>query len=160
MRGPRICILTAWLLQLVAWLLPTANIFGFPFTGWEAFWATLSSTWPGKESGSVAWYEPLLAGITTLTTLFFVLGSPWIVWRGSRSLQRASAWIMAGAFAFNAHWWMFGDLTWRELRVGYLFWWFSFGLLAIGLFALVTGQLSERSPLLSRQPENPAIGQP
>lgn len=151
MRRPHILILTAWLLQLTAWFLPAANIFGFRFTGWEAFWATLSSTWPGKESASVAWYDPLLAGITTFTTLFFVLGSPWVVLRGSHSQQRFSAWFASVCFVFNAHWWIFGDFSWRELRIGYFLWWFSFGLLALGFFDLVASEFCDGPPLLSRQ---------
>ncbi len=36
--------------------------------------------------------------------LFFILASPWVVLRGSRSLRRGFAWAAATSFTFNAYW--------------------------------------------------------
>jgi hypothetical protein len=69
-----------------------------------------------------------------VTTLFFVLWSPWVVLRGSQSLRRFSAWAAATAFVVNIHWiFIFGSAR-SELAIGFFLWWFSFLLLAIGLF--------------------------
>lgn len=134
MRRPHFLISAAWLLQVAAWFLPAVNVFDIRPVGWEVFLATFSSVWPSKDASYGTWYAPLLAGVTTLTTFFFILGSPWVVFRGSPSLRRNSARLATAAFVVNAHWLIFGVLSLRELRVGYFFWWFSFAILAIGLF--------------------------
>jgi len=136
MRKPHFLISAAWLLQAAAWFLPAVNVFDIRPVGWEAFLATFSSVWLSKGAGYETWYAPLLAGVTALTTFFFIVGSPWVVFRGSPSLRRNSARLATAAFVFNAHWLIFGILNLSELRVGYLFWWFSFAILAIGLFDL------------------------
>jgi len=42
------------------------------------------------------------------------------------------------AFLVNAHWYIFGEIqsTVSKLRIGYFFWWLSFGVLALGLFGI------------------------
>jgi hypothetical protein len=72
----------------------------------------------------------LLAILSVLTSVLFVLGSPWVVLRGTRRLRRFSAWAAADAFVLKAHWygWEMG------LGIGYFFWWSSFAVLAAGLF--------------------------
>lgn len=98
--------------------------------GWQAFvWACLAA-WPGQLGSK--WYLPVLAALSVLTTLLFIVGSPWVVLRGTRSLLRASASVALAAFLLNA-WW----LVWLPgLGVGYFVWWGSFVLLAIGLFGV------------------------
>jgi hypothetical protein len=135
MRRPHVLILAAWLLQVTAWFLPAAEVFGLELPGWDAFWVTLGSVLPSWDAGST-WYGLVLAGISVIATLLFILGSPWVVLRGSRSLRRTSAWAAGAAFVFNAHWWALGDLGWRGLKIGYFLWWFSFAVIALGLFDL------------------------
>jgi len=131
-------------MHAAAWFLPTAVVFGFQVRGWEAFWATLGAV--ASKDATSPWYVPVLAGITTLTTLLFVLGSPWVVFRGSRSLQHTAAWVATAAFIFNAHWWITGDLSWRDLRIGYFCWWLSFAVLAFGLFIVAGRNDAHRVP--------------
>jgi hypothetical protein len=133
MRRPRLAISLAWLMHAAAWFLPAAEVFGFQVRGWEAFWATLGAVF--SKDASSPWYVPVLAAITTLTTLLFILGSPWVVFRGSCSLCRKATWIAATAFVFNAHWWIIGNVSWSDLRIGYFLWWTSFAVLALGLFS-------------------------
>lgn len=74
--------------------------------------------------------------LSVIATLLFIVGSPWIVLRGTRSVLRASAWVAAGAFFLNAHW-LLGTDGWASgLGMGYFLWWGSFILLALGLFDL------------------------
>jgi hypothetical protein len=84
------------------------------------------------------WYNVVLSTLSAATTLLLVLGSVWVVWGGSRTLRRASAWIAAFAFIINAHWVLRLGSDRFALRIGYFLWWFSFLLLAIGLFQLST----------------------
>jgi hypothetical protein len=136
MRRPHILISTAWALQVLAWFLPVVEVLGVQLPGWQAFVVIVGALWPGKGAAQGPWYAPLLAGITALTTLGFVLGSPWVVLRGSASAKRTAEWIAAAAFVCNAHWWALGDLNWSEIKIGYFFWWFSFAVLAFGLLDL------------------------
>lgn len=136
MRRPHVLISTAWALQVLAWFLPVVEVLGVQLPGWQAFVVIVGAVLPGKGAAQGPWYAPLLAGITVLTTMGFVIGSPWIVRRGSASLKRKAGWIAAAAFIFNAHWWALGGLSWSELKIGYFFWWFSFAVLALGLFDL------------------------
>src|ERR1700674_244125 len=109
MKRPNLLISCAWLLHLAAWLLPvvkdgTKLPEGLP--GWEAFRVALSPVLPMKDVQFETWYYALLATVSAVTTLLFVLGSPWIVLRGSRSLRRVSAWAAATAFVVNGHWYV------------------------------------------------------
>jgi hypothetical protein len=90
-----------------------------------------SAVMPGNFRNLGAGYS-LLAIVSVLTSLLFVIGSPWVILRGTRALRRFSALAAAIAFVFNAHWngWDLG------LGIGYFFWWSSFGVLAAGLFDL------------------------
>ncbi len=132
-RRPHTLIFAAWTVQLAAWLLPALNVLGFLLPGWQTFFVTLSVFWPSKDG---AWYDPLLLGLSAVTTLIFVVGSPLVVFRGSSSVQRTAAWVAAAAFLFNAHWCVFGELEWSEFRIGYFLWLLSFAMLALGLFDL------------------------
>jgi hypothetical protein len=137
MRKPRLLIWAAWLVHALAWFLPviTDGVSlpeGLP--GWQAFRVASSALWPYRDFHSDAWFYAALATLSALTTLAFIIGSPWVVLRGSSSLQRVCAWTAAGAFIVNAHWYVFFGLNKSGLRMGYFLWWFSFLLLAIGLF--------------------------
>src|ERR1700747_1703110 len=110
-----------------------AEVFGFQVRGWEDFRVTLGAVF--SKDASSPWYVPVLAAITTLTTLLFILGSPWVVFRGSCSLCRKATWIAARTFVFNAAWWINGNVSWSDLRIGYFLWWTSFAVLALGLFS-------------------------
>jgi hypothetical protein len=95
----------------------------------------VSAFWPGQFG---TWYEALLAGLSALTTVFFLVGSAWAVLRGTSPLQRSFAWMAAAAFLVNTHWyfrvtsngWISG------LGIGYFLWLLSFAVLAVGLFDL------------------------
>ena len=137
-RRPNILILAAWIAQLAAWLLPTMNLLDVPVSGWQTFLVTFGVFWPSKDVVYGAWYDPLLMGLSAITTLFFVVGSPLVVLLGSHSIRRISAWVASAAFVVNTHWYIFGEVksAVSELRIGYFVWWLSFAVLAVGLFSL------------------------
>jgi hypothetical protein len=137
MRRAHFLILGAWSLHAASWFLPATK--GFmdglidPVPGWQAFFVAFSALLPSRDSTLDTWYYALLAAISAITTLLFVFGSPWVVWRGSHSLQRTSAWVTGAAFIVNVHWYV---IYRSDLAIGYFLWWLSFALLTIGLFDL------------------------
>jgi hypothetical protein len=86
--------------------------------------------------GLPEWYNAVLSTISATTTLLFIFRYVWVMSRGLCTLPRASAWIATSAFILNAHWYVLFGSDRKDLRVGYFLWWFSFLLLAIGLFDL------------------------
>ena len=140
MRRPHLLISGAWLLHAAAWFLPAVRgIQGGEIDttvpGWAAFLIASCAVRP-CDSSFDTWYGAVLAAVSVVTTVLFIFGSPWVVWRGSRSLRRASAWVTAAAFVTNAHWYVLWGPTRSDLGVGYYLWWLSFAVLAIGLFDL------------------------
>jgi len=157
MRGPHLLISVAWLLNGSAWFLPVVTgvgggKIGPPVTGAEAFGMAASAVWPSQFLGTG--YEAVLSTLSVLTTLFLIVGSPWVVLRGTRSLRRGSAWVAAAAFLFNTHWYirLRPDGWISNLGVGYFLWWLSFAILAIGLFDLAgrnnAAESRQRQPAL------------
>jgi hypothetical protein len=142
MRRPHLLISVAWLLHVAAWFLPVVKGVGGgqidPIPGLAAFVGAAGTVWDG---GFSEWYSAVLATASVATTLFFIVGSPWVALRGSPSLRRASAWAAATAFVVNAHWYVLlrPDGWVSDLGIGYFLWWWSFVLLAIGLFDLAGG---------------------
>ena len=129
-------ILTAWVFHAVAWFLVAikAHDYQAPVPGWKAFRYACCAIWPCEGIQFEQQYETVLSAISVITTLFFVLWSPWAVLSGARSLRRFSAWAAVAAFVLNTHWiFLFGSYR-SELAIGYYLWWLSFLLLAIGLF--------------------------
>ena len=138
MKKPRLLISGAWLLHLSAWLLPTVKetTYSGRIIGWSAFRLAACGVWPCKGLQFDAWYYAVLATVSDFTTLLFILGSPWVVLRGSRSLRKTSAWLALTAFTFNTHWLVIFGPERSTLTIGYYFWWLSFLVLATGLFYL------------------------
>jgi hypothetical protein len=139
MRKVHFVIAGAWLIHAAAWFLPVVKEgvtlpHGLP--GWQAFRVAACAVLPYAGMSIEGWHTVVLATMSAATTLLFVLGSVWVVWVGSRGLRRASAWIAASAFIVNAHWFLRSGSQRFDLRIGYFLWWFSFLLLAIGLFLL------------------------
>jgi len=143
MRRSSLLIVLAWLLNAFAWFLPVVTgldggKIGPTIRGFEAFAMALSAVIPGNLGTG---YDAPLVILSVLTSLLFVIGSPWAILRGTRALRRFSAWAATAAFVFNAHWngWGLG------LEIGYFFWWSSFAVLAAGLFDL-TGRKDAAEP--------------
>ncbi|MCI0347903.1 MAG: hypothetical protein L0Z53_00625 [Acidobacteriales bacterium] len=139
MTKAHVLISGAWVIHATAWFLPVVKRGvslpeGLP--GWEAFRVASCAVWPCEGMNFDSWYGAVLSTISAVTTLLFVLGSPWVLLYGSRSLQRASAWLAATAFIINAHWYLIFGSDRSDLRIGYFLWWLSFMLLALGLFDL------------------------
>jgi hypothetical protein len=136
MKKPNPLILTAWVVHVVAWFLPAIKAHDFqpPLPGWKAFRLASCAILPCEGIEFEKPYQAVLSAVSVVTTLFFVLWSPWAVLRGSRSLRRFSAWAAAAAFVFNIHWIVIFGSQRSELAIGYFLWWISFLLLAIGLF--------------------------
>ena len=104
--------------------------------GWEVFLAQICALLPCGVASADPWYGTAITAAGVVTTVLFVLASPWIVWRGSRKPRRAAALVAAAAFVVNSQWYVFHVPVRSDLGVGYFLWCFSFGLLAIGLFFL------------------------
>jgi hypothetical protein len=138
MKRPRIFIAGAWLLQVVAWFLPVVKegvTFPQGLPGSQAFRVAACAVWPYEGWSIEGWYNAVLSTVSAVTTVLFLLGSIWIILRGSRRLRHASAWIAASAFVVNAHWCVrIGSNRIPGLRIGYFLWWLPFMLLALGLF--------------------------
>lgn len=135
-------IASAWLIHAVSWLLPVVKLGGShsgllgPLRGWIAFRAALSPVWPYENIRIDAWYHAALSVASAVTTVLFIAGSPWIVGRGSRSARKPYGWVASAGFILNSHWYISFGSDREALSAGYFLWWFSFGLLAIGLFGL------------------------
>jgi hypothetical protein len=138
-KQANLLVAAAFLIHAVAWFLPVAKEgvalpLGLP--GWQAFRIAACTVWPYDGFSIDEWYNIALSIISAATTLLFILGSGWVIAFGSRGLRRASAWIAASAFIVNSHWAIRFGSDQLQLRIGYFLWWFSFILLAAGLFRL------------------------
>ncbi|HEX4424902.1 MAG TPA: hypothetical protein VH079_05865 [Terriglobales bacterium] len=152
-------IATAWLLQTASWFLPAIKDFlgsrlDHSVAGWEVFLSQTCALLPCAEARSAdPWYGTAISAAGVMTTVLFVFASPWIVWRASRTLRRAAAFVAAAAFVVNSQWYVFYVPVRSDLGVGYFLWCSSFGLLAIGLFFLA----GSNNGLVSTQPESALI---
>jgi hypothetical protein len=140
MRKPNLVISVAWLIHLAAWFLPATrgvqdDLLKPRVFGWEAFLMASRALLPGTDNRFLPWYNTALIAVSAITTVLFI-GSLWAVFRGSRSVRRASAWAATVAFATNAHWYLLFGSDGPDLGIGYFLWWLSFAVLAIGLFGL------------------------
>jgi len=143
-------IATAWLFHTVSWFLPAVKGFlgskldrGIP--GWEVFLSQTCALRPCGVASADPWYGTAISALGVLTTILFVLGSPWIVWRASRNLRHVAAFVATGAFVVNCQWYVFYVPDRSDLGVGYYLWCSSFGLLAIGLFLLAASNNGVKS---------------
>ena len=134
-------IATAWLLHTASWFLPAVKGFlgsrldpGIP--GWVVFLSQTCALRPCGDTSADPWYGTAISAAGVVTTVLFVLGSPVVVWRGSRKLRRTAAFVAAAAFVINCQWYVFYVPVRSDLGVAYFLWCSSFGLLAIGLFLL------------------------
>lgn len=139
MRKVNLPVSAAFLIHALGWFLPVVKggvtlPQGLP--GWQAFRAAACAVWPYEGMNIERGYNVVLVTISAGTTVLFVLVSGWVVAFGSPRLHRASAWIAAVAFVVNAQWVVQLGSDWVDLRAGYYLWWFSFILLALGLFGL------------------------
>lgn len=141
MNRRHLVIATAWLLHAVSWFLPAVSGFlggrldhGIP--GWDVFLAQTCTLLPCEGTSADPWYGKTLSVIGVVTTVLFVLVSPWVVLRASRRLRRAAALVAAGAFVVNSQWYVFYVPVRSDLGAGYFLWCASFAVLAIGLFWL------------------------
>ena len=141
-------VIGAWLLHAISWFLPVVRLGGAhgllsdPVRGWTAFIIALGAVWPSAGVHADEWYYAVLSTLSALATVLFVFGSPWVIVRGSRSVRRICAWAAAIAFVIDAHWYVLFGADRKDLAIGYFLWWLSFGLLAVGLFDLSTGNQS------------------
>ena len=137
-------VIGAWSLHAISWFLPVVRLGGGhgrlydPVRGWTAFTIALAAVWPSAGVQTDKWYHAALSTLSALTTILFVLGSPWVIGRGSRAVRKICAWAAAIAFVINSHWYVLFGADRKDLAIGYFLWWLSFGLLAIGLFVLST----------------------
>ena len=137
-RRPQLLISGAWVLHAMAWFLPVVDggvTFPHGLPGWQAFRVAACAVWPYKDFKTD---YAVLSTISAVTTPLFVLGSVWVVLRGSNTLRYASAWVATFAFIANAHWYVLFGSDRKDLRIGYFLWWFSFLFVGLGLFDLST----------------------
>ena len=134
-------IATAWSLQAASWFLPAVKGFlgsrlDHGIVGWEVFLSETCALRPCEGASADPWYGTAISAAGVVTTVLFVLASPWIVWRASRNIRRAAAFVAGAAFVVNAQWYLFYVPVRSDLGVGYFLWCSSFCMLAIGLFIL------------------------
>jgi len=89
-------IATAWLLHATSWFLPAIKGFlgsrlDHSISGWEVFLSQTCALRPCGAESADPWYGPVISVVGVVTTVLFVLASPWIVWRASRRLRRTAA---------------------------------------------------------------------
>jgi len=135
MRKPNLFILAAWALHVTSWFLPVvkANDVHPVLPGWKAFRYAACAVWPCEGIQFQTLHHAVLATISVLTTLFFVVCSLWVL-SGRKSLRRPLAWATATAFVFNTHWIVIFGSDRSALTIGYFLWLSSFIFLALGLF--------------------------
>jgi hypothetical protein len=156
MRKPNLLILAAWIVHVASWFLPVTKVpdLNAPVPGWKAFRLAACGVWPCEGIQFQSILHKVLATTSVMTTLFFILCSlfilcsPWVVLRGSAKGLRFAASAAAAAFIFNIHWIVIFASVGAKLTIGYFLWWFSFLLLAIGLFRLP--EIKKRELLPSR----------
>jgi hypothetical protein len=122
----------------LSWFLPalTLNMTHGTIPGWDAFLIALTS--PLTRDGQLhpPNFQGLLALMSALTSPLFS-ASAWIVFRPPRSRLNVVAWFALAAFALNSQWcFLLGSDLRKNLSAGYFLWWFSFLVLAAGLFDL------------------------
>lgn len=142
MKRPYLLVSGAWLIHAVSWFLPAAlgirqGQINTGLAGWEAFLVTATAILPDRGRPFEVSFRMLLLISSVLSTVLFVLASPWIVWRGSRRWLYSAAWIAVAGFIVNAQWYVISLADKQSgLGIGYFLWWFSFAVLAVGLFDL------------------------
>jgi hypothetical protein len=79
-----VVIATAWLLHVASWFLPAIKGFlggrldhGIP--GWDVFLSQTCALLPCGAKSADPWYGTAISGAGVVTTVLFVLASPWIV---------------------------------------------------------------------------------
>jgi hypothetical protein len=142
-----VVIATAWLLHATSWFLPAIKGFlgsrlDHSISGWEVFLSQTCALRPCGAESADPWYGTVISVVGVVTTVLFVLASPWIVWRASRRLRRTAALVATVAFVVNCQWYASYVPVRSDLGIGYFLWCASFGLLAIGLF-LIAGSNNE-----------------
>ena len=136
MKRPHLVILGAWLVHAAAWFLPvTKDGVTLPdgLPGWQAFRVAFTAVWPYETFNFDTWYTAVLATASAVTTLLFLFGSPWVVWRGvAVSIARVR---VGGRRRLRPERVLVFSLLVRPVRAsgsGPSFWWLSFVFLAIG----------------------------
>ena len=140
-KSTYVVVAFAWAIHAISWFLPVVKLGEWrdlvgPVRGWTAFRFALSPIWPGDFGSADTWYGVVLTIASAATTFLFIVGSPLAVWWGSRSVLKTCAWVATAAFILNSDWYVLGGSDRKVLSVGYFLWWFSFSLLAVGLFGL------------------------
>ncbi len=117
MRRPYLLISGAWLIHAVSWFLPAVRGVDTNLAGWQAFlltvWAILL---PDRARSFQMSFQVLLQVLSALSTVLFVLVSPWIVGAGSRRWLYASAWVAVAAFIVNVQWYVDFSIGQAERR--------------------------------------------
>lgn len=115
------------LLFTIAWFLPVHK-YGktLPQTlpGWEAFQVALSVDWGGDAGQRYAAALSVASALTNFLVVILVLA-----WCGrSEHLIQLIGWACMISLGLNAQWFL-NDQS--ALRIGYYFWWLSFGVLGL-----------------------------
>ncbi len=137
-RKPTLAI--GLLLFAIAWFLPVheyGKTLPQALPGWEALLVALFPAW---DTGDFAqWYAAAQSVASALTNLLLVLLV--FAWcRRSDLFIRLVGWACIISLGLNAQWFLSNHRP--ELRMGYYFWWLSFGV--IGLACLLPAK--ERAP--------------
>jgi hypothetical protein len=131
---PNLLIWASWFLYGIAWALPAFE----DFPAFIAPFHLLFALSPREGDSLVnTWQDIVLTAASVVTNIVFLACPLYYLSPLARS-QRKFAWIAAAAFLVNGHWYVreaIGQLYFK-LGIGYFLWWWSFLLLAVGLFDL------------------------
>ena len=119
-----VVIAAAWLLHATSWFLPAIKGFlgsrlDHSIPVWEVFLSQTCALRPCGAESADPWYGTVISAAGVVTTVLFVLASPWIVWRASQRLRRAAAFVATAAFIVNSQWYVFYVPDRSDLGIGY-----------------------------------------
>lgn len=115
------------LLFAVAWFLPVhqhGKTLPQTLPGWEAFRVALFPDWEGNLAKRCAAALCVASALTNVLPVLLLLA--WL--RRNEPLIRLTGWACFVCLGLNAQWFL-NDQS--GLRIGYYFWWLSFGVLGV-----------------------------
>jgi hypothetical protein len=149
MKKARLFWIAAWSMQTLAWFVRVHHegvVLPSGLPGWEAWWLSTSTVLHPMASDAPPWYDIILCGVSSLSTVLFLLASPAVFFSKKSSFLRKCAWTALASWFLNSHWVFTLTSALSELRIGYYLWWLSFGVLSAALFAQANEHTTEPTP--------------
>ena len=132
-----LALLVGWVAYLVSWFVPVEEDLGTLATGvlpgWEAVKVALSPILD-RQGIEGHWYLQVIIVMSALTNLGALFSAVVFSCRPLRRHSLLAGWAMCLGAVVNSYWFFVLDRS--DLQVGYYLWWFSFLVLALGLFVV------------------------